>query len=192
MPSRTALLQVYGVWLILEGGTAQAQISVVQSSDGTTGTITHLGDSHSIYSDSHGNTGAITSPGGGFQSYTFTSPQGGTTTGTITTFGSPEPPSNLTPAPVLPFNPNGTLMPQPCVAPVVPSSPGGTSSFGSSAGGGRFGCYVFTPSQLLPIFRRPLCTTCACLVRIRHDQLPSEQDFSDRLARFLGPARMFS
>lgn len=139
MTSRTALLMVYGVWLVLGGGIVQAQISVVQSSDGTTGTITHLGDSYSIYSDSHGNTGAITNLGGGFQSYSFTSPQGGTTTGTITTFGSPEPPSNLTPAPVLPFNPNGTLMPQPRVAPVVPFPSGGTSSFGSSGGGGRFG-----------------------------------------------------
>src|SRR5215471_6620978 len=122
-----------------EGGTAQAQFSVVQSTDGTTGTITHRGDSYSISSDSHGHTGAITNLGGGFQSYSFTSPQGGTTTGTITTFGSPEPPSDLTPAPGRPFNPNGTLMPPPRVAPLVPFSSAGTSSFGSSGGGGRFG-----------------------------------------------------
>jgi hypothetical protein len=139
MATRTALLIAYGVWVVLGGEIAQAQISVFQSSDGTSGTITHLGDSFSIYSDSHGNTGTITNLGGGFQSYSFTSPLGGTTTGTITTFGTPEPPSNLTPAPVLPFTPNGTLMPQPRVAPVVTFSSGGTSSFGSAGSGGRFG-----------------------------------------------------
>lgn len=139
MTTRTALLMGLGVRLILGGGIVHAQISVFQSSDGTSGTITHLGDSYSIYSDSHGNTGTIMNLGGGFQSYSFTSPQGGTTTGTITTFGSPAPPNNLTPAPVLPFTPNGSLMPQSRVAPVVPFSSGGTSSFGSPGSGGRFG-----------------------------------------------------
>ena len=41
MTSRTALLMAYGEWLLRGGGTAQAQFSVVQSKDGTTGTITH-------------------------------------------------------------------------------------------------------------------------------------------------------
>jgi hypothetical protein len=139
MKTRTALLMAYGVWLVLGGGIVHAQISQFQSSDGTSGTITHLGEDVSIYSDSHGNTGTITNYGGGFQSYSFTSPQGGTTTGSITTFGSPAPPSNLTPAPVLPFTPNGTLMPQPRVAPVVPFSSGSSSAFGSPGSGGRFG-----------------------------------------------------
>jgi hypothetical protein len=137
---RSALLFcAFSLFSIVAVGTVSAQVSVFQSSDGTSGTITHLGDSFSIYSDSHGNTGTITNLGGGFQSYSFTSPHGRTTTGSITTFGSPEPPSNLTPAPVLPFAPNGTLMPQPRVAPVMPFSSGGTSSFGSSGSGGRFG-----------------------------------------------------
>ena len=125
MTIRTALLLASlasGVWLVLGRGLAHAQISVFQGSDGTSGTITHLGDSVSIYSDSHGNTGTITNLGGGFQSFSFTGPQGGTMTGTITTFGSPEPPNNLTPAPVLPFNPNRTLMPQSRVAQVAPFS----------------------------------------------------------------------
>lgn len=139
MRTRTALLMAYGVWFVLGGGTVHAQVSVFQSSDGTSGTITHLGEDFSIYSDSHGNTGTITNFGGGLQSYSFTSPQGATTTGSITTFGSPAPPSNLTPAPVLPFTPNGTLMPQPRVAPVVPFSSGGPSAIGSPGGGGRFG-----------------------------------------------------
>lgn len=139
MTIRTLILMVYGAWLVLGGGTALAQISVFQSSDGTSGAITHLGDSYSIYSDSHGHSGTITNLGGGIQSYSFTSPQGGTTTGTITTFGSPAPPSNLTPAPVLPFTPNGTLTPQSRVAPVTPFSSSSASSFGSSGSGGRFG-----------------------------------------------------
>ena len=41
MTSRTALLMAYGEWLLRGGGTAQAQFRVVQSTDGTTGTITH-------------------------------------------------------------------------------------------------------------------------------------------------------
>lgn len=139
MTIRTTLLVACSVGLVLAGGLAHAQISVFQSSDGTSGTITHLGDSISIYSDSHGNTGTITNLGGGFQSYSFMSPHGVTSTGTITTFGSPEPPSNLTPAPVLPFTPNGTLMPQSRAAPVAPFSSGSPSAFGSSGGGGRFG-----------------------------------------------------
>jgi len=139
MTIRLALLMASSAWLVLGGAIAEAQVSIFQSSDGTSGTITHLGDSYSIYSDSHGNSGTITNLGGGFQSYSFTNPQGGTTTGTITTFGSPEPPNNLTPAPVLPFTPNGSLMPQSRAAPAVPFFSGGTSPFGSSGGGGRFG-----------------------------------------------------
>ena len=139
MTQPALLFFAFSLFFVVSVGTVSAQISVFQSSDGTSGTITHLGDSFSIYSDSHGNTGTITNLGGGFQSYSYTSPQGGTTTGSITTFGSPVPPSNLTPAPVLPFTPNGTLMPQPRVAPVVPFSSGGPSAIGSPGGGGRFG-----------------------------------------------------
>lgn len=139
MNTRTAWLMAYGVWLVLGGEIAHAQTSVFQSSDGTSGTITHLGDTFSIYSDSHGNQGTITNFGNGFQSYSFKSPQGGTTTGSITTFGTPTPPSNLTPPPVLPFTPNGILMPQQRAAPMVPFSSGGPTAFGPPGGGGRFG-----------------------------------------------------
>ena len=139
MTQPALLFFAFSLFFVVSVGTVSAQISVFQSSDGTSGTITHLGDSFSIYSDSHGNTGTITNLGGGFQSYSYTSPQGGTTTGSITTFGSPVPPSNLTPAPVLPFTPNGTLMPQPRVAPVVSFSSGGPSAIGLPGGGGRFG-----------------------------------------------------
>jgi hypothetical protein len=120
-------------------GAASAQISVFQGSDGTSGTITQLGDNLAIYSDSHGNTGTITNLGGGFQSYSFTNQRGEMTTGTITTFGSPTPPNDLTSAPVLPFNPNGALMPQQRMAPVAPFSPGTSAGSSSFGGGGRFG-----------------------------------------------------
>ena len=39
---------------------------------------------------------------------------------TMTPFGVPSPPHQLTPAPVLPFHPNGHLMPSPIVTPNAP------------------------------------------------------------------------
>lgn len=142
MKSRIGLLMAYGLWLVLLPGASQAQISIIQGSDGTSGTLTHLGDDFAIYSDSHGNSGTIMNLGSGFQSYSFTNPQGQMKSGTITTFGTPQPPNNLTPAPVLPFNPHGPLMPREQVAPVVPftpSSPAGPGSGAYGNSGGRFG-----------------------------------------------------
>ncbi len=49
-------------------------------------------------------------------------PQGGPASGTATPFAAPLPPNQLTPAPVLPFNPNGALMPA-LPAPVHPPNP---------------------------------------------------------------------
>ncbi len=133
------LLSAISLLSVVAAANLHAQISVFQSSDGTSGTITQLGDNFAIYSDSHGNTGTITNLGGGFQSYSFTSFLGETMTGTMTTFGLPAPPNNLTPAPILPFDPNGALMPQRRIAPVVPFSPGPAFGSGSPSGGGRFG-----------------------------------------------------
>ena len=46
-----------------------------------------------------------------------------------TPFGEPLPPSHLTPAPVLPFNPNRALMPSPhSPSPSAPGFPGGGRS----------------------------------------------------------------
>ncbi|MGH7229022.1 MAG: hypothetical protein ACREIH_07365, partial [Nitrospiraceae bacterium] len=87
---------------LLTAGNGWAQISVIQGSDGTSGTIVDLGNGFRTYSDSHGNMGTIMDLGGGFQTYQFSSPQGGSQSGTITTFGSPTPPSGITPAPILP------------------------------------------------------------------------------------------
>lgn len=122
-----------------------AQISIIQNSDGTSGTVTDLGNGFRIYSDSHGNSGTIIDLGGGFQSYSFTTPQGHMKSGSITTFGTPSPPGNLTPAPVLPFTLGDPIMPREQVAPVVPFTPsvptGPGSGFGPSSRGGvgRFG-----------------------------------------------------
>ena len=44
-------------------------------------------------------------------------PQADPSPRTTTPFGGPLPPSQLTPAPVLPFNPNRSLMPSPSTAP---------------------------------------------------------------------------
>jgi hypothetical protein len=40
-------------------------------------------------------------------------PQGDSSSRAVTPFGGPLPPNQLTPAPVLPFNPNRSLMPSP-------------------------------------------------------------------------------
>ena len=44
-------------------------------------------------------------------------PPGDTSPRTTTPFGGPLPPNQLTPAPVLPFNPNRSLMPSPSAPP---------------------------------------------------------------------------
>lgn len=130
---------------LLSPGNAGAQgISIIQGSDGTSGTVMELGNGFRTYSDSHGNMGTIMDLGGGFQTYQFTSPHGGMQSGTILTLPSPRssfdtPPAGLTPAPVLPFTPRGPLMPREQMAPVVPLTPntGTFNTFGNS--GGRLG-----------------------------------------------------
>jgi hypothetical protein len=139
------LRNLYVLVALLSAGMAHAQgISIIQGSDGTSGTVMELGDGFRTYSDSHGNVGTIMDLGGGFQTYQFTSPHGGLQSGTILTLPSPRssfdaPPAGFTPAPVLPFTPRGPLMPREQMAPVVPLAPntGTFNTFGS--GGGRFG-----------------------------------------------------
>lgn len=134
MTHRFTTVLLVGLWLTLAPPLVQAQTSIVQHRDGTSSTITHLGEDVGIRSDAHGNGGPVT--GLGIPSSPGTIPHGDTKSGTITTFGTPAPPNNLTPAPVLPFNPNRPLMPQPS----SPASPSGSSpGFGAPGGGGRFG-----------------------------------------------------
>lgn len=134
--------------LLLGGGNAAAQgISIIQGSDGTSGTIVDLGGGFRSYSDSHGNSGMILDLGGGFQTYQFSSPHGGLHSGTILTFpGSPPgvgtPPAGWTPAPVLPFTPRSPVMPRDQAAPVTPFGSGAQGSTYGTFGGygaGRFG-----------------------------------------------------
>lgn len=140
--------------LLLGGGTAAAQgISIIQGSDGTSGTIMDLGGGFRSYSDSHGNRGTILDLGGGFQTYQFSSPHGGLQSGTILTFPAPPssvgvPPAGWTPAPVLPFTPRNPVMPHEQATPVTPfgsGGPGGPGGWGQNYGvvggygTGRFG-----------------------------------------------------
>ena len=137
--------RILTIIFLLSAGNAGAQgISIIQGSDGTSGTVMELGNGFRTYSDSHGNMGTIMDLGGGFQTYQFTSPHGSMQSGTILTLPSPRssfdtPPAGITPAPVLPFTPRGPLMPREQMAPVVPLTPntGTFNTFGN--GGGRFG-----------------------------------------------------
>lgn len=60
---------------------------------------------------------------GDSQSSGFRPPQGDPSSRTTTPFGGPLPPNQLTPAPVLPFNPNRSLIPSPS-APIPYSGSG--------------------------------------------------------------------
>ena len=127
-----ALLAIFGLWTIESAGISLAEVSLVQHRDRTAGTITHLGDDTGIHSDSHRNTGPVTSSGGLLPP--LSGPHENTQSGSVTPFGTPAPPSNLTPAPVLPFHPNRPL------APLQPSAPSSTPPPGlGSFNGGRFG-----------------------------------------------------
>jgi hypothetical protein len=145
-----ALLTILAFSVLLSGTDVSAQgISIIQGSDGTSGTIVDLGGGIRSYSDSHGTTGTILDLGGGIQSYQFSSPHRGPQSGTILTFPAPRsdvgaPPVGLTPAPVLPFLPNRPLMPREQLSPVAPLTPStpGTGKFNTFGGGGgvsRFG-----------------------------------------------------
>lgn len=141
---------ILAICVLLSGGDAAAQgISIMQGSDGTSGTIMDLGGGFRSYSDSHGNMGTIMDLGGGFQTYQFTSPRGNLQSGTMMTLPSPNSsvpatPYGLTPAPVLPFSPRGPLMPRELIAPTSPLTPltpntGTFNTFGNGGGAGRFG-----------------------------------------------------
>ena len=141
------LLKILALSVLLSVEQVAAQgISIIQGSDGTSGTVMDFGNGFRTYSDSRGTTGTIMDLGGGFQTFQFTSPHGGQQSGTILSLPSPRsgfntPPAGLTPAPVLPFTPRGTLMPREQLAPVVPLTPntGTFNTFGNGGGVSRFG-----------------------------------------------------
>jgi hypothetical protein len=75
------------------------------------------------------------------QSSAFMLPQGDPPSRTTTLFGSPLPPNQLTPSPVLPFNPNRSLIPPPS-APSHPPNPARAETRANPApfsGSGRVG-----------------------------------------------------
>ena len=126
-------------WALLSAGPAQAQMTIIQGSDGTSGTVIDLGNGFGTYSDSHGNTGTIMDLGGGFQTYRFTSPSGQTQSGSVLSFGAPVPPQGMTPALILPVRPHGPITQPGSLAPVVPLSPGLGAGGAVTPGVGVFG-----------------------------------------------------
>lgn len=126
------ILAVTG-WLVGPIGASLAEVSIVQHRDGTTGTVSHLGEDVGIYSDPHGNTGPVVKPG---NLPSAAAPHGDTQPSLLTPFGTPLPPNNLTPPPMLPPSPNRPLMPQQPSAPATSAPPSG---FGPTGGSGRFG-----------------------------------------------------
>ena len=127
----TVLVIVIGLSLTSHLSTVNAQPSIMQRHDGTSGTLSPLGEQAAIYSDAHGNKG-VTHQGTGIPSQIFSSPHGAVP-GTITPFGTPTPPNLITPAPLLPLQPRGMAAPQP-QAPASSATPGGSGSFGSRPG----------------------------------------------------------
>lgn len=111
-------------FLALLAGICLAESGVVRNRDGISGRLSPLGDDIGIYSDPHGNQTIVAKPGS--ESPVGLRPHGDIESGNRSSFGTPLPPNNLTPAPVLPFHPNRALSPPPSrQAPA-----GGTGRFG--------------------------------------------------------------
>lgn len=102
-------------FLALLAGICLAESGVVRNRDGTSGRLSPLGDDIGIYSDPHGNQTIVAKPGS--ESPVGLRPHGDIESGNRSSFGTPLPPNNLTPAPTLPFYPNRALSP-----PLLPSS----------------------------------------------------------------------
>ena len=133
--------------LLLAAGSAGAQgISIIQSNDGTSGTVFDLGGGIKTYSDSRGTTGTIQDLGGGIQTFNFHSPQGRSQSGTILSFPST---SGSQPGSLLNFSgtsagnpatpgPPGPGSPLPPLVPLAPHTVI-TPSFAPSSSQGTFG-----------------------------------------------------
>lgn len=66
-------------------------------------------------------------------------PQGDFPSRAVTPFGAPLPPNQLTPVPVLPFNPNRSLMPSPSTHPPNPARAETRANPAPYSGSGRLG-----------------------------------------------------
>ncbi len=113
---------------------AQADSAVVRGADGIQGSLMDLGEGTILYRTPHGTLAPMGEGPGGVQGHTLT--PDALEPGLRTPFGTPRPPSALTPAPVLPFAPHGTPMPQQSSPPQIPPPGSGTRS-GSSGFRGR-------------------------------------------------------
>jgi len=107
--------------LVFSATPALAQVGMVQGRDGHAGTLSDLGNGIGITSDPHGPTIVDPAP-----NLPTAGPHGPRDDRRVTPFGTPTPPNGLTAPPVLPFTPNGALLP-PASSPPIPrpgSSPG--------------------------------------------------------------------
>ncbi len=105
-----ALVVLLAGWSLFDQlSMAHAQPSIMQQRDDTTGT-----------------------PLPGLPPRTFNIPNRGMP-GPVTPFGTPAPPNQITPAPLLPLQPRGMVTPQP-QAPAPSGAPGGSGSFSGRSG----------------------------------------------------------
>jgi hypothetical protein len=109
---------------------------VFQGRDGTSGTVVELDERTRVYQDPHGNTGTVLDFGSGGPGTQLRTPSGDVRSGATLGFGAPVPPEGITPAPILPFLPHGTIAPRDSFPPTG-SGPQAPSHFAPS--GGAFG-----------------------------------------------------
>src|SRR5574342_19780 len=94
----------------LAADSTQAEVALVQPPHGISATITDLGNGVGIQSNPHGQAGTFSTP---IEPTVPLSPgpHGEVNQRAVTPFGTPSPPSQMTPPPLLPFHPNRPLMP---------------------------------------------------------------------------------
>src|SRR5262245_50295052 len=112
---------IISAMVLLVAGFAQGESARVGSTNANPGTVTDLGNGIGIPSDPHGRSETNLAPTE--PAPLSPVPHGDANQRSVTPFGSPQPPNQLTPAPVLPFHPNRPLMPQ-------STPPSGSGRFG--------------------------------------------------------------
>lgn len=126
----TGMTRTIALLLTLAAGPTSAEVRIIQSPDGLQGTVADPGNGVGIRSDPHGRRDVLVAP---LDSAIPLSPgpHGDLHRQTVTPFQTPPPPNQLTPAPVLPFQPNRPPAPIPSTPPSAAPHPGGS--------GGRIG-----------------------------------------------------
>lgn len=118
MRSAPGLLILAACFSFAAAGPIAAQDVILRTPDGMTYTYNDLGNGFALRSDPHGPVGVLPAP----------EPPRPPTPAVpdLRRPGSalrPVPPSNLTPAPVLPYTPHGTIIPHERPSPAVPLAP---------------------------------------------------------------------